>query len=145
MPFLWERTSGFDYGAYVQVCLCADYLGVDDLASWIRAQRYLGAIKTEYSASSENEISLSTVARLDRSVIGDQSVTFNTRDTTKRIYVCPRKIFIHRGAPEKCGKDCAKAQAGLEVQYDEEPILNTVIMSTKITLDQSVLMPEDGE
>lgn len=56
----------------------------------------------------------------------------------KQTYICPRNIFLHRGNPRACGKQCKQAQGDAEPEYVEELILRTLVIEEEINFDFTV-------
>jgi hypothetical protein len=50
---------------------------------------------------------------------------------TRKIYICPRKIHVHRGDPSRCGMACDKAR-GEKDEYEAEPYLEMVSVKKEI-------------
>lgn len=48
-PLFWTKETGFDYALYNKLEAAADFFCIDDLRSWIRNERYKGAVKTRFS------------------------------------------------------------------------------------------------
>lgn len=55
-PLLWDKENGHDLPMYARLLQEAEYLGVDDLANWLRMKKYLRAITIEeiWSATASN-------------------------------------------------------------------------------------------
>jgi hypothetical protein len=70
----------------------------------------------------------------------EQSLTWRTIQVprTKKVYLCPRQVPVHRGHPEMCGAACHKRQAENTVEYDEETYLEVLSIRKEVVFDESV-------
>ena len=48
--------------------------------------------------------------------------------STKRVYICPRNITIHRGNPGACGRLCKRAQGEAEDEYVDEEVIKALVI-----------------
>ncbi|OXV11449.1 hypothetical protein Egran_00794 [Elaphomyces granulatus] len=128
LPLLYAN-GACDHGLYISLLEAAKFFGIDHLQQWIEKKRFLQAIKTSWSGN----IVEGTVS-LGANTTPDEDVQIYPVQTTKKVYVCPRGIYVHRGNPSACGKMCAKARAD-NFEYEEEPLLSTLIISKKTTVD----------
>jgi BTB/POZ domain-containing protein KCTD9 len=131
LPLLYANGT-CDHGLYISLLGAAKFFGIDHLQQWIEEKRFLEAVKTSWSGNIvEGTASLGTITR------PDEDLYIYPVQTTKKVYVCPRGIYVHRGNPSACGKMCAKARADNdnESEYEEESVLSTLIISKKTTVD----------
>jgi hypothetical protein len=61
---------------------------------------------------------------------------------SRKVYLCPRHIFAHRGRPDRCGQACVKKQAEHALEYEEETYLEVVSVQKEIVFDANVLRVE---
>ena len=50
----------------------------------------------------------------------------------RKVYLCPRGIAVHRGDPGQCGRLCHEAQEGFPIEFDEEHVVQTLAVRTKV-------------
>ena len=115
-PLFWSKTSGFDYGMYQRLGHEARFFQIDELGDWIERQGYLDGIAVQVDLPQEQSISQAT----PKTIKGNEEISHNFFLKTRRVYICPRGIFVHRGDPDRCGAGCRKTQAGTEVEYEQE-------------------------
>ena len=68
----------------------------------------------------------------------NESIDWYVIPRTKKVYLCPRQIHVHRGSPERCGAACRKAQAENDVEYEDEAYLEVVSVRKEIIFDEAV-------
>jgi len=56
----------------------------------------------------------------------NMEVEYHPAWTTGKMYICPRRISIHRGIPSECGRQCIRAQGDAEKEYEEEKVLKVL-------------------
>ncbi|EGD92454.1 hypothetical protein TESG_00030 [Trichophyton tonsurans CBS 112818] len=139
-PLAFDAAKGHDYRLYTSILEEAIYFQCHHLVTWLEDQCYHKCV-TWYTTVKE-------VAEEERvAVTGDGSTRAMTivRAGTKeeKTYICPRGIYVHRGAPSKCGRQCDNAQAGKEVEYDVEHIPLWNILKTEHNFN-SEWMTDDG-
>lgn len=77
--------------------------------------------------------------RSERSVTATTSTHCSSR--TEKVYMCPRGIWLHRGNPQKCGRQCNTAQEDKRVEYENVPMMDVVTVE-KIFFRQNVCRAE---
>ena len=111
---------------------------MEPLRKWLEGQRYLEAVKVTRSAGL-----LSRVEDVAGSAIGGHvEVEHHVSWRTRKVYVCPRAIPVHRGDRRACGKMCRIAQGDDEDEYEDEDVLKvlevrkTTVMDPKVCIEQ---------
>jgi hypothetical protein len=104
---LFYANGTYDHEMYVALLRAARYFGIDHLQRWIESKRFLQAVRTTWSANIvEGTASLNVITG------PDEDLQIYPVQMTKKVYVCPRGIHVHRGNPSACGKMCAAARPG---------------------------------
>ncbi|KAL8934030.1 MAG: hypothetical protein Q9211_005442, partial [Gyalolechia sp. 1 TL-2023] len=131
-PLCYTMASGHDYALYTAIYNLADFLVIDELAGWLRDQKYLHAIKIHTSARIEE-------GEDDLSGIKDSNIKIQYHPTWRIVkkYVCPRGIAVHYGNPRACGRACLAAQGDEEDEYEDCPVLSTLCVTEKVVFDQN--------
>ncbi|KAL1798639.1 hypothetical protein ACET3X_002676 [Alternaria dauci] len=138
-PLFYSKMNGFDYDLYNRLQAEALYFQMDTLYNWIKFEGYLAAIKVKASKmdvrriGNRNMVTVPSEA-LPVNIIQDLHVIPRTR----KIYLCPRQIIVHKGRPELCGAACHKSQGEREVQYEVEESLEVVTVEKEIVFDGNV-------
>ena len=132
MPLFWSQAAGFDLGLYSSVLASADYFGVDKLSAWIQGKRFFEAVQFEHKIDCREVYSVSSL-RETEVFKGDTERSYEAHWGVEKEYICPTDIEEHRGMREKCGKQCAKAQEGRDVEYEEEHVIVGLAVVTKKT------------
>lgn len=55
-------------------------------------------------------------------------------------YVCPRGIPVHYDNPSACGRACLNAQGDADDEFDEIPVLSTVVVMEKVEFEQKLCL-----
>jgi hypothetical protein len=80
---------------------------------------------------------------LTKSYDSGVQVEYKTTWVTKKVYVCPRGIFVHRGQPGACGRMCKNAKSDDEDEFVDEDVLKTVAISKKTLFDSQLCFTEE--
>lgn len=56
----------------------------------------------------------------------------------KKIYLCPRGIFLHRGDPDSCGWRCIEIRDRDGVEWEDEIVLNGVVVKRETRIDNEL-------
>lgn len=137
-PLFFDKAKGHDLALYFALLEEARYFKIMRLERWLETKQYLNVVKTVCSVS-ESEGTES----LDRSHKSDTEVEFHPAWTTQKVYVCPRDISQHRGKPQACGKDCRKAQGDDEDEYEDEPVLSTLVVEKRTVFDMRACLDRE--
>ncbi|KAI0843557.1 hypothetical protein F5Y06DRAFT_255254 [Hypoxylon sp. FL0890] len=136
-PFFFDTaTQTFDLAKYTALLGEARYFGIRKLEEWIENNKYLDLVHLEKSVFIFPDAE-DTPLRPYISVRPNTKTEVTTSWRTQKIYICPREIPVHRGNRSLCGQACEKArqQGSGEVEYEDEPILSAVVITTKVILN----------
>jgi hypothetical protein len=100
----------------------ARYFQIPRLQKWLEEKRYFDAVKVQRFAEEVDQVELIS-ATLPTYV----DVEFYPRWVERKVYVCPRGIYVHR-EPEVCGKACKRAQGDAKDMYEEETVLRVLLV-----------------
>ncbi|KAL8748112.1 MAG: hypothetical protein Q9190_000074 [Brigantiaea leucoxantha] len=137
-PLCYDRSRGHDFAMYAAIRSQADYLAIPKLVQWLDKQAYFKALKIQRIASvveDEKDISDMTTS--------DTTVRHYPSRRTRQAYVCPRRIASHYDNPRGCGKACEKAQGDADVEYEELPVLSTLIVTEKTLIQPQHLVDQE--
>lgn len=133
LPIFYNKVEGHDYGMYVALLEEAKYFGIMRLVDWVEEKQYLQAIKTKFSGTElEGTDELLTTRGTDL------GLEWHPMWGTKKVYICPRGIYVHRGKPGACGRDCRRAQGDADDIFEDETVLTTLVIEKQTIFDPSV-------
>ena len=134
-PLFRDSFGFYDCHKYQRLSAEAKFFGVKKLHDWLIASSYQKVITTTRHVNLiENLEDLDNVAASDKAQIIPM---WRTRKT----YLCPRGIQVHRGKPESCGRACEQARVDYGQEYDEEQELVAVHIWYDKVFHNSVLIP----
>ncbi|KAI0817223.1 hypothetical protein GGR55DRAFT_8152 [Xylaria sp. FL0064] len=131
-PLYYDPALGAcDYAKYTTLLGEAQYFGISKLEKWIQDKTYLKAVTQDHHGYILEDVEAGEVGFSRERIPADRSVNFTYFPKTKKVYLCPQGISVHRGSPEKCGRQChnARGEAGLE--YEEEHVVTAICLETK--------------
>ena len=111
----------------------ANYFGVEGLVRYLKEKEYHQSIRVRHTAEEIDDL-----VDVSQTMGADMEMEYHTTWSKEKVYVCPRGIFVHRGRPEKCGRQCRNA-AGEEDEFEDETIMKMVRVSKQVIFDQRVL------
>lgn len=134
-PLLWSRENGFDLSMYCAIATLAEYLLINPLAKWVKDRTYLDAVTSTRKTVVAGESFLGLDFMIPRP--SNTYISSYPSWETKRIYLCPRRIAVHRDNPHKCGKACGTARGDEDDEYETELVLKVVEIWEMITIDET--------
>ncbi|RFU33670.1 hypothetical protein B7463_g2676, partial [Scytalidium lignicola] len=136
LPVFYDNIKGHDHTLYLALLEEAKYFQIPRLEKWLRDKEYLKAIKIKYTAAELEGSSFSETRS------ADEQVEYRPTWQTRKVYICPRGISVHRGDPGACGRQCKNAQGGEGNMFEDEQILRTLVIWKQIIFDQAACMQE---
>ncbi|KAI1381592.1 BTB/POZ protein [Hypoxylon crocopeplum] len=135
--FFDSSTLSFDHAKYLSLLNEARYFGIRELESWIKKKKYLDVVCVTRSVDIINKVTACSLDHLNRASTGDTKVDVSTSWAIEKVYVCPRNVPEHYGDRSRCGQACEKARVrqGGDEDFEEEPIVRAVIITTKVTVN----------
>lgn len=113
----------------------ADYFGIERLKLWLKSQEYEKAVKVEHSVED-----IEGLDRMAKTYQINVQLEYHPTWRTRKVYVCPRDIGIHRGNPSACGKACERARGDTEDKFEDEDELRTIVITRRLILDYSICL-----
>jgi len=137
---LHQITTAEGFGLIQNFLICTD-LRIDwkettkpsRLENYLKNEIYLSAVKT---CSSVEELE----GFWSETQSTDESVEYYPRWDTKKVYICPRGIGVHRGNSSACGRQCESVRGDSEYIYEDEPVLKTLVIRKQLVVDQTACM-----
>lgn len=129
LPIFWDKLRGHDHFLYFRLLEEARYFQIERLEKWLKEEKYLDAIKTSW-----NSHLIRGSDRLDDIAQSNTDKDYYPAWRKKKVYICPRGIHVHKGNPQACGRACANAQGDGGPEYEEELVLETLVISKSTTL-----------
>lgn len=115
-PLFYSKIDGFDYDLYNRLGVEAEYFQIGSLHKWVKDKKYLQAIVTHTYAAETCNLDEAFPDTLPINQTEDRRYIPRIR----KVYLCPRQIYVHRGDPNRCGAACRKARGDDEVQFEEQ-------------------------
>lgn len=135
-PVFYDSANGHDYALYLALEQEARELQIPDLENWLKKKGYLEAVKLSYS------VEVREGSNLDVKTHAGEEVEYRLTWQTKKIYVFPRGIDVHRGRRAECGHKCNNARVGADI-YEDEKVLKTMIIRKPLVFDDAALVQDN--
>lgn len=121
-PLFYTKAAGFDFDLYNRLEMEAEYFQIDALQAWIKEKKYLNAIVTNLGKPD-----ICSLNNFNPRTFGPtESQETYVVPRTRKVYICPRDNFVHRGDENKCGVACKKFRGDGEKKYEEETYVEVV-------------------
>ncbi|KAM0159752.1 hypothetical protein ACHAQE_004798 [Botrytis cinerea] len=133
LPIFYDPIKGHDHALYLALLGEARYFQITRLENYLKNEIYLSAVKT---CSSVEELE----GFWSETQSTDESVEYYPRWDTKKVYICPRGIGVHRGNSSACGRQCESVRGDSEYIYEDEPVLKTLVIRKQLVVDQTACM-----
>jgi hypothetical protein len=133
-PLFYTKDGGYNYDLYHRLEAEARYFQMNDLHNWIKEKKYLQAVQVRTGLP----VTQSMYAMAPSTYPGNQNEEWHVIPRTKKVYLCPRQIAVHRGRPDQCGAACHKRRAEDGVVYEDEVSLDIVTVVRETYVDQKV-------
>lgn len=127
-PLAFDIVKGHDYALYSRILEEAKYFQCPKLVFWLEHKCY------EKCVSSSVLTALQETEDLDLSncsSVHDMEILPCTKSDSD-VYICPRGIGIHRGAPHRCGRQCANAQGDDDPTYEKDRVISRWLVARTI-------------
>lgn len=139
-PLCYDMVKGHDVAMYTAIRQQAAYLLVQKLVDWLSNQRYLQAVSIQSSTRVVEDIQ--GPSRLGGTTESNVKVQYYPSWRTEKRYVCPRGIAAHYDNPRGCGQACRKAQGDAENEYEDCPLLSTLLVEEKMVFNRQLCVEE---
>ncbi len=136
LPIFYNVNKGHDHELYLALFEEARYFQIARLQDWLENRQYLRALAIECSLEKFEE-----PGDLFTTLPSDTVLEHYPKWGARKVYVCPRGIYCHRGQPERCGAKCLKAQSDADAVYVEEPALRLLVVKKRVVLDMQACVP----
>lgn len=141
-PVFYDEVRGHNYGLYIALSGEAIYFGICRLQQWLEQRRYLDAVK--FTRTVEGVHDGYSILSAYQNVPTDTTLEFHTSWFSKKVYICPRGIDVHRGSPGACGRQCKNAQGDNPDMFEDEPCLRLLVTRKQVIVRPEVCMASDG-
>jgi hypothetical protein len=138
LPLFYDNTKGHDHALYIALLEEAKYFQIARLEKWLRDKEYLKAVETRCWMEELEGIDWIDVKSSPQ--VGE----YTPRLVTERVYLCPRRVPVHRGNPGKCGRACAMARGDGEDEYEDEEVVKTLVVRKQIVVDHQACVERTG-
>jgi hypothetical protein len=135
LPIFYDEGKWHDRSIYAALLGEARYFQISRLQKWIEEQQYFSAVKMRLSATEVNRVSL-----LYETLPTNVDVEFDSCWTTRKVYICPRGIGVHRGHPQACEKASRKFQGEADILYEEESVFRGLMVKKEVVFDTGAFM-----
>jgi hypothetical protein len=96
------------------------------------------AVRVQHSAELLNGIE-AVEGRSPNNLGREVDVDYIPTWETKKLYICPRGIFVHRGNPDSCGRECRKVGSG---NYVNEQVLKILVVKKKVFFNPQLFIED---
>lgn len=142
-PLFFDAVKGHDYHLYLSLLEEARYFQIPRLQDWLEKKRYLEAVRVDITAEQHDSNPSFWHEHLEVPV--GTAIEYYPSWGTKKVYICPRGIFQHRGRPEACGRRCETARGEGSDKFEEEPCLRVLTMKKVIAFNPNVCVARTCE
>lgn len=132
LPIFYDIDKGHDHAMYLAILKEARYFQIPRPQEWLEKKRYFFALTMECSVEEVKGTPLPTT------LSSDTRVDYVPKWETKKVYVCPRGVYVHRGQPTACGRQCMKAQGNAGATFDDETVVRMLVVKKRIVCDVQV-------
>lgn len=127
-PIFYDIDKGYDHALYLALLEEARYFQIAQLQEWLENKRYLYALTVECSIEEvEGTLCPTTLST-------DTGVEYCPGWGSRKVYVCPRGIYVQRGQPGAYGRQCMKAQGDADAVYDKASVLRVLVVKKRTVL-----------
>jgi hypothetical protein len=142
-PLFFDAAKGHNYYLYLALLEDARYFGIPRLRDWLENERYLEAVKVTNTAEQHDD---SPSHWHEHSVVpAGTTIDYYPSWGTRKVYICPRGLFQHRGTPALCGRRCEIARGEASDRFEEEPCLRVLTMKKVVTFKPEICVARDYE
>lgn len=134
LPIFYDKAKGHDESLYIALLGEAKYFQIPHLQKWLEEKRYFNAVKIRRFSEEVDHNRL-----ISETLPTNVDVEFHPHETTKKVYICPRGIPVHREITA-CGAACSKARGIDDVVYEEVPVLKLVMIKKEVIFDKQACM-----
>jgi hypothetical protein len=133
-PLFYDKAKGFDYNLYNHLEAEAEYFQIDALHDWIKEKNYIKAVEVIVDVSVSEGSGASALQ-------SNQALKTHIVPRSRKVYICPRGINVHRGDKSRCGQACNKARGILD-EYEEETYIEVVSIREHVEFLETVCRSE---
>ncbi|KAF2803586.1 uncharacterized protein BDZ99DRAFT_399662 [Mytilinidion resinicola] len=142
-PIFWSKEKGHNFNLYQTLQEEAERFGVDALAEWLKAKKYLEAVKL---VTKIKEVEVPTTAIVNcpefiheiKGSLVDVEYHPQWRRSNSKTYICPRGLDVHEGDPKKCGKQCRQVQGEKPDEYRDVWRLWLLVVQKEVVFHENV-------
>lgn len=138
LPIFYDDLKGHQHALYLALLEEAKHFQIPRLEAWLKGKGYLQVVQIRYFVEQLEGTSWSE----DR---GSQEVaTYYPVWQTRKVYICPRGIFVHKGNPSACGRQCMNARGNKGNIFEDEQALKTVVIRKQTDVNGEALIEHDN-
>ena len=137
LPLFYDHSSGIhDLVLYEQLLAEAQFFQIDKLEEYLKDKQYFEVVQSKVTVQ---ELRPDMLGVLQKSST-DTSVQYVPQWVVEQVYLCPRRILVHRGNESACGRACKNEQGDSPNEYEQEAVLKmtTVVRRTVINRDKLI-------
>lgn len=133
LPVFHSQPHGHDEALYSRVLAQAKLFRIPRLVKWIEERKYLDAVTVSYTAMEEIGVR-ALDGRSNANLIIERYPSWST----KRRYVCARKVSAHDKDLSLCGPECKRVEEKIGRRYVEERVLETLVVWKEAIYDREL-------
>lgn len=134
LPVFYDKAKGHDHALYLAVLEEAKFFAIPRLEVWLDEKLYLKAVRFVYEVNV-----MEGCGGLGFTVRSEQDIQYKPIGTTKREYVCPRAIVVHK-KPADCGKECERKRGAAGIVYADVGIVQTLVVRKETVFDTEMCL-----
>jgi BTB/POZ domain-containing protein KCTD9 len=146
-PLFWDEVKGFDRSLYSRLAYAARSFDIESLRLWIDNREYQDLIRVETTCRMVQQDVPAHVNEIKvHEYVGSaaSSVELIPSAGIRKIYLCPRRIPVHKGRPDQCGRACIAEQGDDDDEFEDQPVVRTFIVKKEVTLLLERCKPKAG-
>lgn len=138
LPIFYDKAKGHDHALYLALLEEAKFFAIPRLENWLLYKKYLQAVRFVYEVNvMEGCSGLGFTVRSEQDI--EYKPIYKPMGATKREYVCPRAIPVHK-KPSDCGKECAKKRGAAGDVYVDVGIVQTMVIRKETVFDTEMCL-----
>lgn len=133
-PLFYTKADGFGYDLYNRLEAEARYYQMDTLENWLKGKIYLQAVICHTRDAIVQNLDSFSVKTIPTYEFEEHHMI----PRKKKVYICPRGIFVHHGDKDRCGQACRRAQGDDDEKYEEQRYVEVVTIKKEIEFVRGV-------
>jgi BTB/POZ domain len=126
-PLAYDKDKGHDYKLYAEILVEAKYFQCSALVVWLESQCYHQCIT--WYISTEIQEAKEPYSQGSGIFVDGQFEPSSWAE--RKVYLCPRRIPVHRGNRSKCGRQCESVRGEDDIEFECEKSVSAWLVTKK--------------